>query len=108
VVTDNADMESRSKMSDVNGISSDGNIETMLSVEKGLRELASLKVFLKLEVCMDLYATSKFQLHVSMINLTQRHDSHCLKSSLRVLIDVHDFLECETYCLPRHIQFYSS
>lgn len=95
-------------MSDVNDISSDGNIETMLSVEKGLRELASLKVFLKLEVCMDLYATSKFQLHVSMINLTQRHDSHCLKSSLCVLIDVHDFLECETYCLPRLIQFYSS
>ena len=49
MVTDNADMESRSKMSDVNDISSDGNIETMLSVEKGLRELASLKVFLKLE-----------------------------------------------------------
>ncbi|PWZ45843.1 Coiled-coil domain-containing protein SCD2 [Zea mays] len=37
-------MESRSKMSDVNDISTDGNIETMLSVEKGLRELASLKV----------------------------------------------------------------
>jgi hypothetical protein len=50
VVTDNADMESRSKMSDVNDISTDGNIETMLSVEKGLRELASLKVFLKLEL----------------------------------------------------------
>ncbi|XP_066367508.1 coiled-coil domain-containing protein SCD2-like [Miscanthus floridulus] len=43
-LSDNADMESRSKMSDVNDISSDGNIETMLSVEKGLRELASLKV----------------------------------------------------------------
>jgi len=96
-------------MSDVNDISSDGNIETMLSVEKGLRELASLKVFLKLELCVwDIYATSKFQLRVSMINLTQRHDSHCLKSALRVLIDVHDFLECETYCLPRLIQFYSS
>ncbi|KAG0516944.1 hypothetical protein BDA96_09G045500 [Sorghum bicolor] len=43
-LSDNADMESRSKMSDVNDISSDGNVETMLSVEKGLRELASLKV----------------------------------------------------------------
>ncbi|XP_008662961.3 coiled-coil domain-containing protein SCD2 isoform X2 [Zea mays] len=43
-LSDNADMESRSKMSDVNDISTDGNIETMLSVEKGLRELASLKV----------------------------------------------------------------
>ncbi|KAJ1261612.1 hypothetical protein BS78_09G043700 [Paspalum vaginatum] len=43
-LSDNADMESRSKMSDVNDISGDGNIESMLSVEKGLRELASLKV----------------------------------------------------------------
>ncbi|KAG2616394.1 hypothetical protein PVAP13_3NG195246 [Panicum virgatum] len=44
VVADNSEMESRSKMSDANDISSDGNIESMLSVEKGLRELASLKV----------------------------------------------------------------
>jgi len=44
VVADNFEMESRSKMSDANDISSDGNIESMLSVEKGLRELASLKV----------------------------------------------------------------
>lgn len=42
-------------MSDVNDISSDGNVETMLSVEKGLRELASLKVFLKLELCVWTY-----------------------------------------------------
>ncbi|KAG2624608.1 hypothetical protein PVAP13_3KG145600 [Panicum virgatum] len=44
VVADNSEMESRSKMSDANDISGDGNIESMLSVEKGLRELASLKV----------------------------------------------------------------
>jgi hypothetical protein len=31
-------------MRDVNDIIGDGNIESMLSVEKGLRELASLKV----------------------------------------------------------------
>ncbi|XP_039799291.1 coiled-coil domain-containing protein SCD2-like isoform X4 [Panicum virgatum] len=43
-LSDNSEMESRSKMSDANDISSDGNIESMLSVEKGLRELASLKV----------------------------------------------------------------
>ncbi|TKW24246.1 hypothetical protein SEVIR_3G040200v4 [Setaria viridis] len=43
-LSDNTEMDSRSKMSDVNDISSDGNIESMLSVEKGLRELASLKV----------------------------------------------------------------
>jgi len=43
-LSDNFEMESRSKMSDANDISSDGNIESMLSVEKGLRELASLKV----------------------------------------------------------------
>ncbi|KAK8456577.1 hypothetical protein SEVIR_3G040200v4 [Setaria viridis] len=42
-LSDNTEMDSRSKMSDVNDISSDGNIESMLSVEKGLRELASLK-----------------------------------------------------------------
>jgi hypothetical protein len=29
---------------DVNDITGDGNIESMLAVEKGLRELASLKV----------------------------------------------------------------
>ncbi|CAL4910340.1 unnamed protein product [Urochloa decumbens] len=44
ILSDNAEMESRSKMSDVNDISGDGNIESMISVEKGLRELASLKV----------------------------------------------------------------
>ncbi|KAG2624610.1 hypothetical protein PVAP13_3KG145600 [Panicum virgatum] len=43
-LSDNSEMESRSKMSDANDISGDGNIESMLSVEKGLRELASLKV----------------------------------------------------------------
>jgi len=43
-LSDNFEMESRSKMSDANDISGDGNIESMLSVEKGLRELASLKV----------------------------------------------------------------
>ncbi|KAK3137499.1 hypothetical protein QOZ80_5BG0453100 [Eleusine coracana subsp. coracana] len=37
-------METKSKMSDVNDMAGDGNIESMLSVEKGLRELASLKV----------------------------------------------------------------
>ncbi|XP_039836607.1 coiled-coil domain-containing protein SCD2-like isoform X3 [Panicum virgatum] len=42
-LSDNSEMESRSKMSDANDISGDGNIESMLSVEKGLRELASLK-----------------------------------------------------------------
>jgi hypothetical protein len=31
---------------DVNDTAGDGNIESMLLVEKGLRELASLKVFL--------------------------------------------------------------
>ncbi|PUZ64034.1 hypothetical protein GQ55_3G111900 [Panicum hallii var. hallii] len=43
-LSDNSEMESRSKMSDANDISGDGNIESMISVEKGLRELASLKV----------------------------------------------------------------
>ncbi|XP_062181167.1 coiled-coil domain-containing protein SCD2-like isoform X1 [Phragmites australis] len=43
-LSDNADMETKSKMSDVNDMAGDGNIESMLSVEKGLRELASLKV----------------------------------------------------------------
>ncbi|KAL6840971.1 hypothetical protein ACP4OV_029231 [Aristida adscensionis] len=43
-LSDNADMESKSKMSDANDMAGDGNIESMLSVEKGLRELASLKV----------------------------------------------------------------
>jgi hypothetical protein len=33
-------------MSDINDMAGDGSIESMLSVEKGLRELASLKVFL--------------------------------------------------------------
>jgi hypothetical protein len=46
VVADNAEMDNRNKMSDANDMSSDGNIESMLSVEKGLRELASLKVLL--------------------------------------------------------------
>ncbi|OEL35293.1 Coiled-coil domain-containing protein SCD2 [Dichanthelium oligosanthes] len=54
----NADMESRSKMSDVNDISGDGNIESMLSVEKGLRELASLKVIWKSRL-----SNFKFLLH---------------------------------------------
>ncbi|KAK3140727.1 hypothetical protein QOZ80_5AG0404950 [Eleusine coracana subsp. coracana] len=43
-LSDNADMETKSKMSDVNDMTGDGNIESMLSVEKGLRELTSLKV----------------------------------------------------------------
>ncbi|TVU17838.1 hypothetical protein EJB05_33898, partial [Eragrostis curvula] len=43
-LSDNADMEAKSKMSDINDMAGDGNIESMLSVEKGLRELASLKV----------------------------------------------------------------
>jgi hypothetical protein len=43
-VADNADMETKSKMSDINDMTGVGNIESMLSVEKGLRELASLKV----------------------------------------------------------------
>ncbi|KAL6594546.1 hypothetical protein ACP70R_048284 [Stipagrostis hirtigluma subsp. patula] len=43
-LSDNADMESKSKISDVNDMAGEGNIESMLSVEKGLRELASLKV----------------------------------------------------------------
>lgn len=46
VLADNAEIESRSKMPDAHDISGDGNIESMLSVEKGLRELASLKVLL--------------------------------------------------------------
>jgi hypothetical protein len=45
-VADNTDMETKSKMSDINDTAGVGNIESMLSVEKGLRELASLKVFL--------------------------------------------------------------
>nr|CAB3463917.1 unnamed protein product [Digitaria exilis] len=44
VLADNAEIESRSKMPDANDISGDGNIESMLSVEKGLHQLASLKV----------------------------------------------------------------
>ncbi len=39
---------------DVNDITGEGNIESMLAVEKGLRELASLKVSLRLcivELC---------------------------------------------------------
>ena len=57
VVADNSEMESRSKMSDANDISGDGNIESMLSVEKGLRELASLKVLLNtcIILCPNLY-----------------------------------------------------
>uniref|UniRef100_J3M3Z2 Uncharacterized protein n=1 Tax=Oryza brachyantha TaxID=4533 RepID=J3M3Z2_ORYBR len=46
-LSDNADMETRSKMSDashLNDMTGDGNIENMLLVERGLRELASLKV----------------------------------------------------------------
>ncbi|XP_062230749.1 coiled-coil domain-containing protein SCD2-like isoform X2 [Phragmites australis] len=44
-LSDNADnADTKSKMSDVNDMAGDGNIESMLSVEKGLRELASLKV----------------------------------------------------------------
>ncbi|KAL5232323.1 hypothetical protein ABZP36_031099 [Zizania latifolia] len=46
-LSDNADMEIKSKMSDVshlNDMAGDGNIESMLLVERGLRELASLKV----------------------------------------------------------------
>ncbi|KAF8725874.1 hypothetical protein HU200_020439 [Digitaria exilis] len=43
-LSDNAEIESRSKMPDANDISGDGNIESMLSVEKGLHQLASLKV----------------------------------------------------------------
>lgn len=46
MVADNADMEVKSKMSDVNDTAGDGNVESMLLVEKGLREFASLKVFL--------------------------------------------------------------
>ncbi|KAG8084697.1 hypothetical protein GUJ93_ZPchr0010g7546 [Zizania palustris] len=46
-LSDNADMEIKSKMSDashLNDMPGDGNIESMLLVERGLRELASLKV----------------------------------------------------------------
>lgn len=46
-LSDHADMETKSKMSDashVNDMSGDGNIESMLLVERGLRELSSLKV----------------------------------------------------------------
>uniref|UniRef100_A0A0D9WCT0 Uncharacterized protein n=1 Tax=Leersia perrieri TaxID=77586 RepID=A0A0D9WCT0_9ORYZ len=46
-LSDNADMETKSKMSDashLNDMAEDGNIESMLLVERGLRELASLKV----------------------------------------------------------------
>uniref|UniRef100_A0A0D9WCT2 Uncharacterized protein n=1 Tax=Leersia perrieri TaxID=77586 RepID=A0A0D9WCT2_9ORYZ len=45
-LSDNADMETKSKMSDashLNDMAEDGNIESMLLVERGLRELASLK-----------------------------------------------------------------
>uniref|UniRef100_A0A0D3G376 Uncharacterized protein n=1 Tax=Oryza barthii TaxID=65489 RepID=A0A0D3G376_9ORYZ len=45
-LSDHADMETKSKMSDashVNDMSGDGNIESMLLVERGLRELSSLK-----------------------------------------------------------------
>ncbi|KAF8394502.1 hypothetical protein HHK36_020712 [Tetracentron sinense] len=42
---DNTDIEERDKVPrDMNELSGDGNIESMLLVEKGLRELASLKV----------------------------------------------------------------
>jgi len=87
LVTDNSEMESRSKMSDANDISSDGNIESMLSVEKGLRELASLKVLLNtcIILCANLYY---FQ--VSTACSAPAHVS----SSSGVLIDVHNFLEC--------------
>ena len=38
--------QDRSKLiQDLNDLSGEGNIESMLSVEMGLRELASLKVF---------------------------------------------------------------
>uniref|UniRef100_A0A0E0DM12 Uncharacterized protein n=1 Tax=Oryza meridionalis TaxID=40149 RepID=A0A0E0DM12_9ORYZ len=46
-LSDHADMETKSKMSDashLNDMSGDGNIESMLLVERGLRELSSLKV----------------------------------------------------------------
>ncbi|KAF0925657.1 hypothetical protein E2562_017227 [Oryza meyeriana var. granulata] len=46
-LSDNADMETKSKMSlanHLNDMAGDGNIESMLLVERGLRELASLKV----------------------------------------------------------------
>lgn len=40
------DSDRRSKlMCDLNDLTGEGNIESMLSVEMGLRELASLKVF---------------------------------------------------------------
>uniref|UniRef100_A0A0E0DM11 Uncharacterized protein n=1 Tax=Oryza meridionalis TaxID=40149 RepID=A0A0E0DM11_9ORYZ len=45
-LSDHADMETKSKMSDashLNDMSGDGNIESMLLVERGLRELSSLK-----------------------------------------------------------------
>lgn len=39
-------MDRRSKVvRDLNDLTGEGNIESMLSVEMGLRELASLKVF---------------------------------------------------------------
>uniref|UniRef100_A0A0E0KYH2 Uncharacterized protein n=1 Tax=Oryza punctata TaxID=4537 RepID=A0A0E0KYH2_ORYPU len=45
-LSDHADMETKSKMSDashLNDMGGDGNIESMLLVERGLRELSSLK-----------------------------------------------------------------
>lgn len=38
------DPEKRSKFQDFNDFTAEGNIESMLSVEMGLKELASLKV----------------------------------------------------------------
>lgn len=48
--------QDRSKLiQDLNDLSGEGNIESMLSVEMGLRELASLKVFFsKLRYCLFL------------------------------------------------------
>lgn len=45
-------MDRRSKVvRDLNDLTGEGNIESMLSVEMGLRELASLKVFTTLFIC---------------------------------------------------------
>lgn len=43
--TSDLDLEDTEDQRDLNELSGEGNIENMLFVEQGLRELASLKVF---------------------------------------------------------------
>jgi len=59
-----------SNFSDLNG---EGNIESMLAVETGLREIASLKVYAHILICLLLKKTVSQKIHISFISFLAPH-----------------------------------